>query len=185
MDLAGQFGEVLSRRVGRHCSIVDLTTDRPLKHGRVDECGFGMRVSRRVTARAVFEAVPRECVSCSPVLRLADQPPVRGGAIRRDRCGRGALRPMAPSRPRFKSVRRADVITVLRLRCAGLPKSRLLLHRPTPRSTGAMNSSSSTVSIGASLAVENSAKQRAVTCSRIGKGPAGPGLPSLLRLSRS
>src|SRR5438876_3363031 len=41
--------------VGRHRSVVDLTADRPLKHGRVDEGGFGMRVARRVAARAVFD----------------------------------------------------------------------------------------------------------------------------------
>ena len=44
-----------SENVGRHRSIVDLTADRPLKHGRVDEGGFGMRVTRRVAARAVFD----------------------------------------------------------------------------------------------------------------------------------
>src|SRR2546426_3153137 len=53
--VAGQLGEALSRLVGRHRSVVDLTADRPLKHGRVDEGGFGIRVARRVAARAVFE----------------------------------------------------------------------------------------------------------------------------------
>src|SRR5438552_702459 len=53
--VAGQLGEALSRLVGRHRSVVDLTADRPLKHGRVDEGGFGMRVARRVAARAVFD----------------------------------------------------------------------------------------------------------------------------------
>src|SRR5437667_7411726 len=42
-------------RRGRHRSVVDLTADRPLMHGRVDEGGFGMRVVRRVAARAVFD----------------------------------------------------------------------------------------------------------------------------------
>src|SRR5438876_12264413 len=51
----GSFGEALSGLVGRHRSVVDLTADRPLKHGRVDEGGFGMRVARRVAARAVFD----------------------------------------------------------------------------------------------------------------------------------
>src|SRR5437870_11039296 len=50
--VAGQLGEALSGLVGRHRSVVDLTADRPLKHGRVDEGGFGMRVTRRVAARA-------------------------------------------------------------------------------------------------------------------------------------
>jgi hypothetical protein len=52
---AGQLGEALSGLVGCHRSVVDLTANRPLKHGRVDEGGFGMRVTRRVTARAVFD----------------------------------------------------------------------------------------------------------------------------------
>jgi hypothetical protein len=49
--VAGQLGEALPGLVGRHRSVVDLTADRPLKDGRVDEGGFGMRVARRVTAR--------------------------------------------------------------------------------------------------------------------------------------
>src|SRR2546425_3684914 len=53
--VTGQLGEALSGLVGRHRSVVDLTADRPLKHGRVDEGGFGMRVARRVAARAVFD----------------------------------------------------------------------------------------------------------------------------------
>src|SRR4029450_9026738 len=52
--IAGQLGEALSGLVGRHRSVVDLTADLPLKHGRVDEGGFGVRVTRRVAARAVF-----------------------------------------------------------------------------------------------------------------------------------
>src|SRR5882762_468283 len=51
----GQLGEALSGLVGRHRSVVDLTADRPLKNGRVDEGGFGMRVARRETARAIFD----------------------------------------------------------------------------------------------------------------------------------
>src|SRR5262249_12675200 len=39
--VAGQLGEALSGLVGRHRSVVDLTADRSLKHGRVDEGGFG------------------------------------------------------------------------------------------------------------------------------------------------
>ena len=53
--VAGQLGEALSGRVGRHWLIVDLTADRPLEHGRVDEGGFGMRVTLRVAARDVFD----------------------------------------------------------------------------------------------------------------------------------
>src|SRR5215470_4301815 len=53
--VAGQLGEALSGLVGRHRRVVDLTADRPLKHGRVDEGEFGMRVRRRVAARAVFD----------------------------------------------------------------------------------------------------------------------------------
>src|SRR5919198_6630088 len=53
--VAGQLGEVLSGLVGRHRSVVDLTADRPLKHGRVDEGGLRMRVARRGAARAVFD----------------------------------------------------------------------------------------------------------------------------------
>src|SRR5215831_182758 len=53
--VAGQLGEALSGLVGRHRSVVDLTADRPLKHGRIDEGGFGMRVTRRVAAWAVFD----------------------------------------------------------------------------------------------------------------------------------
>src|SRR4030088_2481603 len=51
----GQLGEALSGLVDRHRSVVDLTADRSLKNGRVDEGGFGMRVARRVTARAIFD----------------------------------------------------------------------------------------------------------------------------------
>src|ERR671922_944716 len=53
--VAGQLREALASLVGRHRSVVDLTADRPLKHGRVDEGGFWMRVARRVAARAVFD----------------------------------------------------------------------------------------------------------------------------------
>jgi len=53
--VAGQLGKVLSGLVGRHRSVVDLTADRPLKDGRVDKRGFGMRTARRVAARAVFD----------------------------------------------------------------------------------------------------------------------------------
>src|ERR1700730_9442911 len=53
--VGGQLGEALSGLVGRHRSVVDLTADRPLKNGRVDEGGSGMRVTRRVAARAVFD----------------------------------------------------------------------------------------------------------------------------------
>src|SRR5689334_22159780 len=55
VDVAGYLGEALSGRVGHHWRIVDLTADRPLKHGRVDEGGFGMRVSLRVAARGVLD----------------------------------------------------------------------------------------------------------------------------------
>src|ERR1700681_4726237 len=51
-------GSIYSRECGlvdRHRSVVGLTADRPLKNGRVDEGGFGMRVARRVTARATFD----------------------------------------------------------------------------------------------------------------------------------
>src|SRR6267143_4452733 len=51
----GQLGEALSGRIDRHRSVVDLTADRPLKNGRVDEGGFGMRVARRETAWAIFD----------------------------------------------------------------------------------------------------------------------------------
>src|SRR5438128_2229612 len=53
--VTGQLGEALSGLVGRHRSVVDLTADRPLEHGRVDEGGFGVGVARRVAARAVFD----------------------------------------------------------------------------------------------------------------------------------
>jgi hypothetical protein len=49
----GQLGEALSGRIGCHRSVVDLTADRALKHGRVDEGGLGMGVTRQVAARAV------------------------------------------------------------------------------------------------------------------------------------
>jgi hypothetical protein len=53
--VARQLGEALSGLIGRHRSVVDLTVDRPFKHGRVDECGFGMRVTGGVAARAIFD----------------------------------------------------------------------------------------------------------------------------------
>ena len=53
--VAGQLGEALSGLVDRHRSVVDLTADRPLERGCVDEGGFGMRVAGRVAARAVFD----------------------------------------------------------------------------------------------------------------------------------
>jgi hypothetical protein len=55
VPVAGQLGEALSGLVDRHRSVIDLTADRPLKHGRVDEGGFGMRVAGRITARAIFD----------------------------------------------------------------------------------------------------------------------------------
>src|SRR6201982_406756 len=54
MPVARQFREALSRLVCGHRSVVDLTADRSLQHGRVDEGGFGVRVAGRVAARAVF-----------------------------------------------------------------------------------------------------------------------------------
>src|SRR6266853_210680 len=62
--VAGQLGEALSGLVGRHRSVVDLTADRPLKNGRVDEGGFGMRVARRVTARAIFDEHTLDAPAC-------------------------------------------------------------------------------------------------------------------------
>src|SRR5437870_2917631 len=56
--VAGQLGEALSDLVGRHRSVVDLAADRRLKHGRVDEGGFGMRVARRVAARPYSTSTP-------------------------------------------------------------------------------------------------------------------------------
>src|ERR1700748_812879 len=53
--IAGQLGKALSGLVDCYGSVVDLAADRPLKDGRVDEGRFGMRVARRVTARAVFD----------------------------------------------------------------------------------------------------------------------------------
>jgi hypothetical protein len=55
LAVAGQLGEAPSGLVDRHRSFVDLTADRSLEHGRVDEGGFGMRVNRRVAAPAVFD----------------------------------------------------------------------------------------------------------------------------------
>src|SRR5437899_5909104 len=53
--VAGELGEALSGLVGRHRSVVDLTADRSLEHGRVDERGFGVRVTGRVATWAVFD----------------------------------------------------------------------------------------------------------------------------------
>src|SRR5262249_477901 len=61
--VAGQLGPALSGLVDRHRSVVDLTADRPLKHGRVDEGGFGMRVTRRIAARAVFDEYALEALA--------------------------------------------------------------------------------------------------------------------------
>ena len=55
MAIAGHLGEALSCLIDRHRSVVDLTADCSLEHGRIDEGGFGMFVSRRVTARPVFD----------------------------------------------------------------------------------------------------------------------------------
>src|SRR5262249_40635715 len=51
----GKLGETVSGLVGRRRSVVGLTADLPLEHGRVDEGGFGMRVTGRIAARAVFD----------------------------------------------------------------------------------------------------------------------------------
>src|ERR671930_167380 len=63
VTVAGQLGEALAGLVGRHRSVVDLTADRPLEHGRVDEGRFGMRVARRVAARAVFDEHARDALA--------------------------------------------------------------------------------------------------------------------------
>src|SRR5215472_17850988 len=55
MAITWQLGEALSGLIGLHRSVVDLTADRSLEHGRVDEGGFGVSVSRRVAAWAVFD----------------------------------------------------------------------------------------------------------------------------------
>jgi hypothetical protein len=39
--VAGQLGEALSGFVGLHRSVVDLTADRPLQYGRIDEGELG------------------------------------------------------------------------------------------------------------------------------------------------
>ena len=52
--VAWQLEEALPGLVGRDRSVVDLTADRPLQHGRVDKGGFGMRVAGRVAARAAW-----------------------------------------------------------------------------------------------------------------------------------
>ena len=64
---SGQPQEALPGLVGRHWSVVDLTADRPLKHGRVDECPRG-----RCRTAASRQAANRGGVSCCPILRLAD-----------------------------------------------------------------------------------------------------------------
>jgi hypothetical protein len=53
--VARELGEALSGLVDHRGSVVDLTADRPLKHGGVDEGGCGMRVTRRVAPGAVFD----------------------------------------------------------------------------------------------------------------------------------
>jgi hypothetical protein len=53
--VVGQLGEALSGLIGRHRSVVDLTADRPLEHSGIDEGGFGMRVTGRIAARALFD----------------------------------------------------------------------------------------------------------------------------------
>jgi hypothetical protein len=57
--VAGQLGEALSGLVGRHRSVVDLTADRPLKHGRVDEGGFLLFCERRFRYVDGQAALPR------------------------------------------------------------------------------------------------------------------------------
>ena len=80
--VAGQLGEALSGVVGRHRSVVDLTADRPLKHGRVDEGGFGMRVARRVAARTVFDEHALDAFAGN-VRQLVLVDDVARGALRR------------------------------------------------------------------------------------------------------
>src|ERR1700722_10256188 len=53
--VAGHLREVLSCLIGRHRSVVDLTLDLPLKHRRVDEGGFRVGVTSRVTAWAILD----------------------------------------------------------------------------------------------------------------------------------
>src|SRR3954467_3251253 len=55
VPVAGHLRETLPGRVGRHRAVVDLTADRPLQHGCVDEGGLRMGVARRVAARAVLD----------------------------------------------------------------------------------------------------------------------------------
>src|ERR1700756_3884702 len=54
MPVARQFREALSGLVRGHRPVVDLTADRSLQHGRVDEGGFGMRMAGGIAAGAVF-----------------------------------------------------------------------------------------------------------------------------------
>jgi hypothetical protein len=48
-------GPALAGLISTLRRVVHFAADRPLEHGRVDEGGFGMRVARRVAARAVFD----------------------------------------------------------------------------------------------------------------------------------
>src|SRR6185312_8129182 len=135
VNLTGQLGEALSGFVDLLWPALDLTADRPLEHRRIDEGRFGMRVGRRVPARAVLDehglqALPGNvrqlvlvdeshldvlrcrCIGesaaerhCGDKQRIEEAshaalsfawrmelrlPPDSGGAIRTDRCGRGA-----------------------------------------------------------------------------------------------
>src|SRR5216683_2545682 len=87
--VAGQFGEALSGLVGRHRSVVDLTEDLPFKHGRVDEGGYGMRVTRRVAARDVFDEHALDALAGN-VRQLVLVDEGRLGVVRRRRIGEGA-----------------------------------------------------------------------------------------------
>ena len=55
MTITWEFREILPGLVRGHGSIVDLTANRSLEHGCINEGGLGMDVRRRVAARPVFD----------------------------------------------------------------------------------------------------------------------------------
>ena len=78
MAVAGQFREALTGLLDRHRSAVDLAPDRPLKNGGIYEGGSGIRVTRRVAARTVFDehaqAIRAERVRIKTVFHLPLRP---------------------------------------------------------------------------------------------------------------
>jgi hypothetical protein len=113
----------LSGLVDRQWSVVDLTADLSLKDGRIDESRFGMRVARRVTARAIFDEYPLDALAGNVrQLMLVNEGLL--SVLRLRRIGEGASERQCGDKQRTEDAFHGDSIFGGRMRDQALPCER-------------------------------------------------------------